>query len=219
LKTIKFFRLLAHFSMPQKNLLQVEISGPYSLFDATSKYALQLANLLPAIVQLPKWEVSADIKLKNRELTLKLSHKNGLVSHYRQLASYIPEEIRMFHKMFNANQDLWQIVGDTPFIDAGDQELVFPDLSFRSTAGELIHAELFHRWHAGQLQRRIAMLAEKPDLPLILGIDRALVKSEDDFNKLFESCPHIRQRCWLFRDFPGVVTVNHLLKRLFPENN
>lgn len=219
LKTIKFFRLLAHFTKPEKELLQVNISGPYSLFDATSKYALQLANLLPAIVLLPEWELTANVKIKDRILTCKLSHKNGLVSHYRQLASYIPEEIRMFHKSFNDKQKLWQIVGDTPFIDAGGQELLFPDFSFRSRSGKIIHAELFHRWHAGQLQHRIALLAEKPDLPLILGIDRSLVRSEDDFNKLFESCPHIRQRCWLFRDFPGVATVTNLLKHLFPEND
>lgn len=219
LKTVKFFRLLAHFTIPAKNQLQMEISGPFSLFDATSKYALQLANLLPAIALLPKWELKAQVNIKNRELTLKLSHKNGLVSHYRQLASYIPEEIRLFHKLFNAKQDTWQIVGDTPFIDAGNQEVIFPDLSFHSTTGELIHAELFHRWHAGQLERRLTLLAENPDLPLILGIDRSLVKSEEEFEKLFESRPHIRRRCWLFRDFPGVSTVVNLLKRLFPEND
>ena len=97
--------------------------------------------------------------------------------------------------------------------------MIFPDLSFHSTAGELIHAELFHRWHAGQLERRLTLLAENPDLPLILGIDRSLVKSEEEFEKLFESRPHIRRRCWLFRDFPGVATVVNLLKRLFPEND
>ena len=214
LKTVKFFRLLAKITKVDKKRLMIEFSGPYAIFDASTKYALQLANLLPAIVKLPQWELSADIKLKKRAGTMKLSHKNQLVSHYRQLSAYIPDEIRLFHHTFNDKQDLWQIIGDTPFIDGGNQELIFPDLSFRSNeSGNILHAELFHRWHAGELPRRIKLLHENPDLPLLLGIDRALVKNEAEFDQLFADAPEIKERCWLFRDFPGVTSTVNVLKR------
>lgn len=214
LKTIKFFRLMAHFRRLPQDTLQIDITGPYSIFGTTAKYALQLANLLPAIVSLPFWKLTAQLKIKGRELTMLLSHKNALVSHYRNLAGYIPEEIRIYHRTFNDKQKNWQITGDTPFLDAGDQEVIFPDLSFRSAeSGTLLHLELFHRWHASMLARRIALLASHPELPLLLGIDRALVKDEKEFEQLFSNCPEVREKCWLFRDFPGVSTTVSMLKK------
>ncbi len=218
LKAVKFFRLLALITRKDKNHLMIEFSGPYDIIDSTAKYALQLANLLPAIVNMANWELSAEIKIKERDLVMKLSHKNALVSHYRQLGSYIPEEIRLYHHSFNDKQSLWQITGETPFIDGGNQELIFPDLSFASTeTGMVLHVELFHRWHSGELLKRIKLLNSRPDLPLVLGIDRALVKSEEDFDKLFADAPQIKNRCWLFRDFPGITSTVNTLKRVEKE--
>ncbi|MBR7120734.1 MAG: DUF790 family protein [Lentisphaeria bacterium] len=213
-KAVKFFRLLAHFSSAGKDLVKVEISGPYAIFGATGKYALNLANILPAIVKLNNWKLSAVLKFKERQLTMKLSDKNRLVSHYRELAGFIPPEIRLYHQSFNDKQQQWQIIGDAPFIDGGKQEIVFPDLSFISReSGNIFHVELFHRWHAAQLTRRIAMLTEHPELPLLLGIDRALVKDEAAFDSLFAHAPQIREKCWLFRDFPGVTATVNALKK------
>ena len=213
-KAVKFFRLLAKFTVIKKGIIQVDISGPYSLFEATGKYALNSANLLPAIVNLSDWKLSAELKFKERLLNLNLSSKNGFVSHYRDLSGYIPPEILLYHRSFNAKQDQWQIVGEAPFIDAGEQEIIFPDLSFVSTAdGRIFHVELFHRWHASQLARRIKLLARHPELPLILGIERSLVKDDEAFDALFADAPQLKERCWHFRDFPGVTsTVNTLNK-------
>ncbi len=213
-KAVKFFRLLAQFFKPRKDVMQVEISGPYALFESTGKYALNLANILPAIVNLSEWKLTAELKFKDRLLTLNLSHKNALVSHYRDLAGFIPPEIRLYHKSFNDKQCVWQITGEAPFIDAGDQEIIFPDLSFISNdGGKIFHVELFHRWHASQLPRRIALLARRPDLPLLLGIDRALAKDDEAFEALFADAPQVKERCWLFRDFPGVTSTVNMLKK------
>lgn len=215
LKAIKFFRLLGHFRHEGKNTLHINISGPYSLFGTSAKYALQLANLLPAVVNLKQWHLTALINIKHRKFTLKLSHKNLLVSHYRSLAGYIPPEISLFHRMFNEKQSDWQIIGDTPFIDGGNQQIIFPDLSFRhQKSGKIIHAELFHRWHAAELKQRINLIRHNQDLPLLLGIDRSLVKNETEFNELFDHDPSVREKCWLFRDFPAIATTVKLLNKI-----
>lgn len=214
LKSIKFFRLFGKFRTSGKNKIEIDISGPLALFGPSAKYALQLANLLPAVVNLPDWKLSAEIRFKNRTLTLKLSDKNGLVSHYRNLAEYIPEEIKLFHRLFKEKSKDWEIVGDTPFLDGGEQEIIFPDLSFRSMAsGQILHLELFHRWHGAGLKQRIALIARHPELPLLLGIDRSLVSSEEKFAGLFNEYPQVESRCWLFRDFPGVAATAAALKK------
>ena len=137
------------------------------------------------------------------------------VSHYRNLSSYIPEEFTAFHRAFAARSQEWQIVGDTPFLDAGEQEIIFPDLSFQhSASGKVVHLELFHRWHAGELDRRIDRLKNDPALPLMLGIDRALIAGKDELDAKFTDAPHLASRCWLFRDFPGVESTLRVLKNL-----
>lgn len=212
LKAVKFFRLLAQFKSAKRDTVEISVSGPYALFGPSVKYAVSLASLLPVIVNLPKWRLEAMLRFRDRELKLKLDEKSNLESAKRAFAAYLPEEIRLYHKLFSEKSTEWQIIGNTPFLDAGNQEIIIPDLSFQNTvSGEIIHLELFHRWHGAQLTQRIQLLKNRPDLPLILGIDRSLA-DEETLNEKFDSTDPLRKRCWLFRDFPGVENTLRALK-------
>lgn len=222
-KYLRFFRLLAEIRRLKpkgkgKVAVGMKISGPFSIFANTRKYALQLAAFFPALVNLESWSLSAEIRLDGRAGALKLDQGCGLVSHYRNFSSYVPEEIRMFHKLFREQVSDWKIVGESPFLDGGGQEIVFPDLSFRREAdGRTIHLELFHRWHRGQLDRRLALLEQKPDMQLLVGVDRAL--ADDAAWKVLETDhPALAGRLFRFRDFPGVDRVRRVLDA-FAETN
>jgi len=219
-KYLRFFRLLAEISGKEgeKGPVTLRISGPFALFANTRKYALQLASFFPALVNLETWSLSAKIQLEGRNGELRLDQSSGLVSHYRNFSSYVPEEIRMFHRLFLEQGGDWKIVGDSPFLDGGGQEIVFPDLSFRREKdGATVHLELFHRWHRGQLDRRLALLERKPETRLILGVDRALA-DDDAWNALTEAHPVLADRLFRFRDFPGVDRVRRVLET-FAENH
>ena len=210
MKAVKFFRLLAKFVNSGKNCVEIDVSGPFALFGPTTKYAISLASLLPVVVNLKKWSIEAEILFRDKTLKLKLNEKSRLSATQRAFATYLPEEIRMYHRLFAEKSTDWQIIGNTPFLDAGNQEIIFPDLSFQSNAtGQIIHLELFHRWHAVQLQHRLELLASHPELPLILGIDRAV--ADEDFLARYES---LKNRFWLFRDFPGVENTLRALKKM-----
>ena len=210
MKAVKFFRLLAKFVNSGKNCVEIDVSGPFALFGPTTKYAISLASLLPVVVNLKKWSIEAEILFRDKTLKLKLNEKSRLSATQRAFATYLPEEIRMYHRLFAEKSTDWQIIGNTPFLDAGNQEIIFPDLSFQSNAtGQIIHLELFHRWHAVQLQHRLELLASHPELPLILGIDRAV--ANEDFLARYES---LKNRFWLFRDFPGVENTLRALKKM-----
>lgn len=213
MKAVKFFRLLAEFSKLKQNGIKISVSGPYALFGPSVKYAISLAALLPVVVNLKKWSLEAVITFRERELKLKLDEKLGLHSTRRSFSSFVPEEIRLYHRHFAEKSADWQIVGDTPFLDAGNQQIIFPDLSFASKeSGKVIHLELFHRWHAGQLNSRLELLKQHPELPLILGIDRAIMTKAELDEKL-SNFPDIRKRCWLFSEFPGVENTLRVLRQ------
>ena len=226
-KYLKFFRLLAEIKelkIPKKKgsrkkylSMQLTISGPASMFENSRKYGLQLASFFPAACALEEWQLKADVKLNNKIYRLNLNETTGLVSHYRNFSSYIPEEIVIFHRMFKQKVKKWEITGDTPFIKGEKQEIIFPDLNFKHKSGKLVHLELFHRWHYGALMRRLEFCSKNPELPLVIGVDRALLKGE--LKELLEKNEYFQQKGFLFRDFPGIARVNKLLdKHLELEN-
>jgi len=118
----------------------------------------------------------------------------------------------MFHKLFKEKSPDWRIVGDSPFLDFGGQELVFPDLSFKSPDGTVVHLELFHRWHAGQLSRRLESLERNPGLPLIVGVDKYLYE-KPELRLLLDASAFFASSGYVFRDFPGVDKTRACLAR------
>ena len=204
-KFMKFFRLLAEISAPRPGEIRLQVSGPFALLENSRKYALQLASFFPAVLKMKRFRLAAEIRLPGRTGKLELSEKDNLVSHYRELAAYVPEEIRIFHRVFRERCSDWTIVGETPFINTSG-EICFPDLSFRRTDGKVCHLELFHRWHRGALPRRLAFLDGHPQTPLIIGVDRAAV-ADEEFEELRAAFPAAAERLFRFRDFPAVDTL------------
>ena len=209
LKYMKFFRLLARVISAEDTALELELSGPFSLFGPTRKYALNLAVFLPAAVRLKKWSVDAVLDADGRKGSLHLDESSGLISHYRNFSAYVPEEVKMFHRLFSEKSKTWKIVGDTPVIQAGPQNFIVPDLSFADGAGRIVHLELFHRWHKVQLENRLKTL-EKKKLPLVVGIDRSLMDTAA-FDALLAAKPALARHLFLFSDFPGVETTLRML--------
>lgn len=216
-KYLKFFRLLASVKAmpPPKNNkearhLKMVVDGPASLFESTRKYGLQLASFFPAVCDLEKWTLRAEIKLRNEQRLLRLDQKSGLKSHYHNFSAYVPEEVRMFHQLFKQKVGDWQIVGETPFVTAENGELIFPDLCFQHKSGPVIHLELFHRWHTTQLLRRLEFCRQKNPDNFIIGIDRFL-SNRPELKQVLDDSEFFRDRGFLYRDFPGVDRIKKLL--------
>jgi uncharacterized protein len=190
--------------------IMLEIDGPMNLFENTKKYGLQLASFFPAVCTLSKWKISSEVKLKSNTYKLSLNEKSGIKSHYHNFSSYIPEEYTIFYKLFKEKIDDWKIVEISPFLDTGNQELIFPDFSFMNTNETIVHIEFFHRWHASQLLKRIEHCNNNPDLPLIIGVDRFLYNKPEIKNILDTNCWFSKNGI-LFRDFPGVDRIHKKL--------
>ena len=212
-KYLKFFRLLAQIrrvGAKKNGALILKVDGPMNLFESTQKYGLQLACFFPAILDMAKWKLKASIKMGQKRFYIEIDEKSKLKGFYRNFSAFVPEEILMFHKLFKEKSKDWQIVGDAPMVEAGG-EIFFPDFSFEFD-GKAVYLELFHRWHFGALKKRLAILEEEVVENLILGVDRALLKDEA-LKRLLEESEVFQERGFLFRDFPGVATVQKLLKK------
>ncbi len=212
-KYLRFFRLLCQIKAENGgNALRLRIDGPASLFENCRKYGLQLAVFFPAVCTLETWCLKADVQWKEKKRMLQLDQSSALVCPYHIFSACVPEEIKLFHRHFKETVADWHIVGETPFLRAENNEIIFPDLSFASDSGEVRHLELFHRYHANRLPARLAWLGKHPEIPLILGVDKTLLRNPELEEQLNNS-PWFQQNGFLFRDYPGCEKTRQCLNR------
>ncbi len=208
---MKFFRLLFTAEMTGKDAIRLTFDGPASVLEHSAKYGLQIASFFPAVCQLPHWSIAAEVMWKDHPRKLRLDESSGLVSHYANFVAYQPEEIRMFADYFRTAQSAWTLDDMPGWIPLGGQALLFPDFVFRNRAGREYPMELFHLWHACQLEQRLKWCEEHPDRDLLLGVDRSLLKKDGVLKERLEASEYFQSHGFLFRDFPGVDKVTKLL--------
>ena len=213
-KYLKFFRLLADVSGSSRweegtpSAVRLKIDGPASILENSQKYGLQLASFFPALCRLKRWRIASEVKVQERSLKLKLDETSALKCHYANFGAYIPEEIRMFHDAFRKMETTWKIIDRVPYLRMKNNQLIFPDFSFRNSAtGREFDLELFHPWHAGRIAERLDEIASDPESTLLIGVDRACVRGDDALQERIRAA----DGCFLFRNFPGVENVRKAL--------
>ena len=210
-KYLKFFRLLFRAEMiagkpGEAPMIRLQIDGPASILDNSTKYGLQLASFFPAICSMRLWQVSCGLKLRSRTLRLRLDESSRLVSHYTHFGDYIPEEIRLFQDYFNRSGEgecTWRLLPREGYLRLEDNQLIFPDFRFVSERGRELNVELFHQWHKSSLENRLEYLEKHPEIPLLLGADRSCLKPDAELKERFSALPGN----FCFSSFPGVERV------------
>ncbi|MBF0399806.1 MAG: DUF790 family protein [Magnetococcales bacterium] len=225
-RRLKFFRLLARISRTPTGLFRIQLDGPLSLFENGRSYGLLLANFLPAVCALSRWRVQADIELPaslqaarqpGGTVLLELDHATGLKSHLTYTSSYVPEAFERFASAFGELSQEWKIQQNSELLELNKQDWVVPDFSFRHVTGRIVHLELFHRWHAGPLQRRLQSLdsSHRAQPSLAIGVDRSLTKQGESGAVLHASAWY-QQHGFAFNLFPPVKRVMAALDGFLP---
>ena len=204
LKYLRFNKLLAKISFDYKKRkpLFMQIDGPLSMFLQTQKYGLNLANFFPAVLHQSEWELDATVRIhKNRTYILQLDQSCGIRSHLKQFLAYVPEEIKKLSQQLAKKLPDWTLSSSNDFVHLSGENLCFPDYLLKHISGKKVPLELFHNWHSAPLLSRLSQLDAQKEAPLLIGINRSLLKNKDVANKL-ESSPYFSRFGFLFRDVP-----------------
>ena len=103
------------------------------------------------------------------------------------------------------------MVKNISFLNLGHQKVIFPDFSFKNKNGDIIHLELFHRWHITQLNQRLEECENNLEIPVIIGVDRVLY-NKPEFKERLKASVWFENNGFVFRDFPSVENVVEILK-------
>jgi predicted nuclease of restriction endonuclease-like RecB superfamily len=221
LKYLRFNKLLCRISHNKdkaKSLL-LTIDGPLSMFVQTQKYGFNLANLFPAILHQPNWELDAEVRMRKNQLhSLHLDQTCGIRSHYRQFLSYVPEEIALLSQQLVKKLPAWQLTSSSDYVPLVGESLCFPDYLLTHSSGKTVAMELFHTWHAAPLRNRLQQLDEQNGSPLLIGVNRNLLKNTE-LAEIVETSPYFSRFGFYFREAPTAAKVIPLLDEWIKEKN
>ncbi|MGN0866342.1 MAG: DUF790 family protein [Oligosphaeraceae bacterium] len=213
---LRFFRLLAEIRPVEGDptRLALSVDGPAAILEQGKRYGLQLALFFPALCTMPEWRISVHLPWRGRDALLELDQKSGLKCPYRHFAGCLPEEVRLFQDTLRRQDGPWELREEYLPLQGEEARFLFPDFIFqRKDTPRLLFLELFHRWHCRELPQRLEWLSRHPESPLVLGVERALLKRKEIAQAL-ERFPLLPHMGFLYRDFPTVdKTLRTLEKR------
>jgi len=223
-RKIKFFQLL-HRVQPipggkkagskKKGGFRIILDGPLSLFQASTRYGLQMASFLPTLLHFDGWTLNARLLWGRRRQArrFRLSPETGLRPFTRLTGQWQPEELTFLPQQFAKLKGPWTISRDADVIPLGGQGLLVPDYAFENEeTGRKIFMEVVGFWNKGSLQSRLDLirrhgpsLSSKTDL--ILAVSRALAADP-------EALEDLPTEVYLFRTAPVARDVRRLLEEM-----
>jgi len=183
---LKFLRLL-HTITPSKDGYRIEIDGPFSLFQAVTKYGLQLAMALPAIADCVRWRIEAQVLWgkERRPVTFRAAGGDpGERSAIAPDSSDLPDEIaallaRLAARESSGDSD-WIASPATAILDLPGAGLCVPDLVFRRRggAGAPVYLEVLGYWSREAVWRRVELVERGLPHRILFAVSKHLRVSE-----------------------------------------
>lgn len=210
-RAIKFHRLMHEITSSGKKGQKIVLDGPLSLFQAATKYGVAMANFLPSLLPLEKFDLRATVRFgRDRgEREFRLTHEQGLVTERHAKGQWQPEEMDWFLSQFAKLDSAWDVSAEPDILTLKGGAVIIPDYVFTHRAsGRRVVFEVFGYWRKGALERRLTQIMEHSIEDLILGVGRELAADPKEFDDL-------PTRIYRFRSVPIAREVLGLLEAGF----
>ena len=186
-RRIKFFRLLHRVQGDGKGGWVIHLDGPLSVFKASGKYGVQMANFLPTLLHFDHWQMMADVAWgkKRRKVKFELSSDDGLHSIGAPLkGQWQPPELLWLPEQFDKLESSWSVTTEAEVVTLEGQSILVPDFVFEHVDGFRVVVEVLGFWRRGSLERRLETLRKKGPKHLLLAVSKQLLTEEDALQDL-----------------------------------
>ncbi len=176
---LKLFGLMAYIEGDADHGFTLTIDGPASLFQASTRYGLALAKLLPALLHVSKWQMSAVIEHRDtyaqttRQRRFSLQSENDLVSHYPPGKSFDSLIEASFAERWAKTKTDWRLEREVDLI-AIPGSVMIPDFRLVHPDGRTVLLEIIGYWRPAYLQKKFAQVQKAGRHDLILAISERL---------------------------------------------
>jgi len=211
-RRLKFHRLLYRVEGSMRDGYVLHIDGPLSLFSATTKYGLQVAWFLPALLHCQEFRLDAELRWGPRRepRSFHLESSDGLISHQADTGTYAPAELAAFVERFRQVAPDWELGESTDVLELGREGVWVPDYRLvHKPTGTDVLLEVVGFWKKASLERLLRLLPLHGPPRYVLAISDRLKVDEEALHEVqgpilrFKEIPNASELAALLRTFVG----------------
>lgn len=176
---LKLFGLMTYIEGDADHGFTLTIDGPTSLFKANTHYGVKLAMLIPALLHVTKWDLTATLRHKDTysgKVQVKrftLDANCGLVTHYPPGKTYDSMlEAGFVERWAKAKTD-WRLEREVDLIPIPGSVMI-PDFRLVHPDGQTFLLEIVGYWRPEYLKKKFAQVRQSGREDLILAISERL---------------------------------------------
>jgi predicted nuclease of restriction endonuclease-like RecB superfamily len=181
-RTLKFRRLLCTVEKLERGAgYAIDIDGPFNLFEQTTKYGLQLALALPAIMACDTWDIAAGIRWGKDRRPLRYHLRCGTDSTVdaRSPAASLDETSTLLTELGQLGSN-WQVSPADEILVLPGIGVCVPDLAFvHRKSGQRVFLEVLGFWSRAAVWKRIEMVEAGLPHPMVFAVSKHLRVSEE----------------------------------------
>lgn len=187
---LKLFGLMTYIEGDADHGFTLTIDGPTSLFQPSTRYGLALAKLLPALLHVTKWSLTATLHMRDayggppRAGRFSLDSSCGLVTHYPPGKTYDSLVESGFVDRWAKTKTEWMLEREVDLIPIPGSVMI-PDFRLVHPDGRTFLLEIVGYWRPEYLKKKFSQVrqANREDLVLAiserLNLEKAGVKFHD----------------------------------------
>jgi predicted nuclease of restriction endonuclease-like RecB superfamily len=179
-RTLKFHRLLYTLEKLERGAgYAIDIDGPFSLFEQTTKYGLKLALALPALMACDTWDVNAELRWGKDRRPLHFRARGGSGPTAKAHAE-LPGEVASLLADLQAQESPWRASAANAILELPGVGLCVPDLEFvhRETR-QRVYLEVLGFWSRAAVWKRVEMATAGLPHPIVFAVGKHLRVSEE----------------------------------------
>ena len=175
---LKLFRLMTYIEGDADQGFTITIDGPSSLFKPSTRYGVDIAKLIPAILHVSKWRLTATLQMKDsytqqvkpRQFTL--DSGCGLVTHYPPGKPYDSMIEESFVARWPAKTP-WKLEREVDLVPLPGSVMI-PDFRLVHPDGREYLLEIVGYWRPEYLRKKFAQVRNSGRDNLILAVSERL---------------------------------------------
>jgi uncharacterized protein len=176
---LKLFGLMAYIEGDADHGFTLTVDGPASLFTPSPRYGLALAKLLPALLHVTRWSLTATLVPRQQPSAtpqgtrFTLEAGCGLVSHYPPGPPYDSMLERAFAERWAQTPTVWQLEREVDLIPLPGSVMV-PDFRLVHPDGRSVLLEIVGYWRPEYLRKKFAQVRQAGREDVILAVSERL---------------------------------------------
>lgn len=178
-RALKFHRLLyAIGELPRGRGYAIDIDGPMSLFEQTTKYGLALALVLPALMACDTWELRADVRWGKERRPLQYLLRGSRTCPADHAA--LPDDVAALLADLVALGSPWQAAPAEVVFSLPGVGVCVPDLELvHRQTGRRAYVEVLGFWSRAAVWKRVELAQAGLPFPVVFAVSKHLRVSEE----------------------------------------